>query len=229
MTLLPTVRDQLEDAAGRRARPQREHRRRGAPRLVSPALRVPVAAMAVILVLAGFVLTGALLSRGGGVAPRGRGPGVARPIASQPLLGVGALTSSASSRLQPVAYLQTGVVSSDAAVSTPVHARAVRARHGGYELAVSFTSRARLGPGRAEYSLVVQGPAGRRQLTSELAPARGVHAGQVIAARIAPAGARLAPGVYTGVVGLLYATRPALLEGSETVYLPVGAFQVRIP
>jgi hypothetical protein len=225
MTLLPSVRDQLEDAATRRAWPAGGRRRSTSPRLGVAAPRVQLASIALALLLALAALAGVSLAgtlSGGSTRDT-------QTSASQPLMGVGTLTPAAPSGAREAAYLQLGTASSGAPVSVPVRAYPVRAPRGGYEIAVSFTPRVRVVARRVEYSLLVHGPAGRALRTIDLASAGGGHAGAVTQLVGAPDGGRLAPGAYTGVVGLVYATTPALLEGSETVYLPVGAFHVRVP
>jgi hypothetical protein len=222
MTLLPSVRDQLEDAATRRAWPAGGRGRSPSPRpgVAAPRMQRAWIALAALVALAGVVVAGTL----SGGSTRGT-----QTSASQPLLGVGTLTPGAPSGVQEAAYLQTGGASGGAPVSVPVRTYAVRAPRGGYEIAVSFTPRVRVMARRVEYALLVHGPAGRAPRTIHLASEGSGHAGTVTELVGAPAGGRLAPGAYTGVVGLVYATTSALLEGSETVYLPVGAFRVRVP
>jgi hypothetical protein len=149
-----------------------------------------------------------------GVAKLGRMSGGGHSARQPP----GAQAGAMPARLVQIAYVQTSAPIEDVSLSTPVSAHPVDAPDGGYEIAVSFAQRVSVA---GSYSAIAHGPGGQ-VLHAFTMSARG----HTIVLRL---GAGLPEGVYRGMVALVYAENPALLEDSETVYRPVGVFQVRVP
>jgi hypothetical protein len=212
MTLLPSVREQLEDAATRRARPA--HARSASPGWNPWTGRT---ALALALVVALAVATAGALSR-----PRSGGVHGTPPPAR-------ALTGTTAARLTQIAYVQTSDAPADLLLSS-IRARSLPASGGGYEIVVSFTPRVSFAGSPGGYSASVRGPLGLAREGAFTTPASDARAGvRSVLSVTASNGQRLHPGVYTGTVALEYAEHPALLEDSETVYRPVGSFHVRVP
>jgi hypothetical protein len=213
MSVLPGVREQLQEAAVRASRPERS--RVSAITLGAGA----VALVAVLAVLLAWTLAspGASVTRAGAAAQTG---------------AFGTLAAApAASRLQQAAYLQSTSAPALGSVAAPVHARALAQARGGYRVLVSFAVRRELEGPRGQYSAFARGP--RDAVLTGAPPslvAGEAQIGHTLAVRLRTPGAgRLAPGLYRGMVVLTYAVKPALLEDSETVLLPVGSFQVRVP
>jgi hypothetical protein len=210
VTLLPSVREQLEQAATRHARPARTRR---ASRAWRP--RVGPAALAFALVVAlAVALAGALARTGPGVVHASQAP---------------AQAGTMSARLTQIAYVQMSGLPPAVSVSS-LGARPLPAAGGGYEIAVSFTPRVSFAGAQGGYSVSVRGPLGLASERAYTTPASGSRAGVNDVRSVGAAGGqRLRPGLYTGTVALTYAEHPALLEDSETVYRPLGSFHVRVP
>lgn len=205
MTLLPSVREQLEQAAMRRAHPQ------PLPR-ASAGLKLGMARAAIAL-----GLVAALVVAGLGVLGAGE-----RPPPEPP----GPQTGATPARLVQIAYVQTSAPLAGLSLSTPLRAHPVDEASGGYEIAVSFAQRLSLAGPDEGYSGIARGPDGR-VLHAFTMPAGGEQAGaRAVLLRL---GEGLPKGVYRGMVELVYDENPALLEDSETVSRPVGIFQVRVP
>jgi hypothetical protein len=133
----------------------------------------------------------------------------------------------------PVGYLPVKTPTA-AQVATPIRARAVRNKRGEREIVLSFVSRISITEYRSEYSLKLDESElhGRATAPYRVNADANVGAGQTVAARIqhhGPHGGSVPPGVYRGTVTLIAATGPALYEGPETVYIPVGNFTIRVP
>lgn len=211
MTLLPSVREQLEDAAARRARPARAPRT--GPSWSPWAAR---AALALVLVVALAAVAGALSGTSSD------GVHAAQPSAR-------AQTVATTAPLTQIAYVQTSAAPAGLWLSS-VQARSRPAAAGGYAIAVSFTPRVSFASSQGGYSVSVRGPLGAVSEGTYTTPASGARAGEAALRSVTAAGGeRLRPGLYVGTVALVYAEHPALVEDSETVYRPVGSFHVRVP
>jgi hypothetical protein len=216
VTLLPSVREQLEDAATRRARPAHTRQPSASWRPWAGRTALALASLA--------ALTVALAGTLGRASPGG-------VHASQ--VPAGAQLGTMGARLTQIAYVQTSDAPAGIWLSS-VRARSLPTAGGGYEIAVSFTPRVSFAGSQDGYSVSVSGPLGLAGQSAGVdvytTPVSGAQAGVPSARSVsAPAGERLRPGVYRGTVAVVYAERPALLEDSETVYRPVGSFHVRVP
>jgi hypothetical protein len=222
VTLLPSVREQLEDAATRRARPAHTRRPSASWRPWAGRTALALASLA--------ALTVALAGMLGRASPGGVNASPGGVNASQ--VPAGAQLGTMGARLKQIAYVQTSDAPAGIWLSS-VRARSLPTAGGGYEIAVSFTPRVSFAGSQDGYSVSVSGPlglAGQSGVDVYTTPVSGAQAGVPSARSVsAPAGERLRPGVYRGTVAVVYAERPALLEDSETVYRPVGSFHVRVP
>jgi hypothetical protein len=118
-----------------------------------------------------------------------------------------------------------------AQVLSPLHARLVRTRRGGYEIALSFVSRVAIAGARSKYTSRYREPgmAPGAYGGGPLTPASPA-AGQVVHARIGAPGRGLRAGLTSGEIVFEDATGPGNLEeGPGTVELVVGHFAVRVP
>ncbi len=118
-----------------------------------------------------------------------------------------------------------------AEVAAPVHTRLLRNRRGGYEIALSFTSRVAIADARVTYKTMWREPGmppgayGGGPLTPS-----SPTVGQTVSARIGGFGRPLRPGLINGEVIFMDATGPGNLEeGPGTVEHVVGHFSVRVP
>ncbi|HEV3046006.1 MAG TPA: hypothetical protein VGY13_01475 [Solirubrobacteraceae bacterium] len=215
MSMLPSVRAQLQDAAVRASRPERSRARTVAWRAGAPALAASVTA------LLAWTLAG----------PTGTGVRATRPHA-QSAAALGTLAAASTrGRLRQAAYLQSASAPALGSVTAPVSARALADAGAGRRILVSFVARRPPAGARGVYSAFARGPRGT-VLTAPV-PSAGAErglAGRSLAVQLgAPGAGRLAPGLYRGMVVFTYAVDPTLLEDSETVLLPVGSFHVRVP
>jgi hypothetical protein len=208
VTLLPSVREQLEDAATRRARPDHTP---GAISCWAPWAGRTALALVVAIAVA---LAGALSRAGSGAVEATRAPAAAQ---------------AGTARLAQIAYVQMSDTPASVSPSW-LRARSLPTTGGSYEIAVSFDPRVSFAGSQGGYSVSVRGPLGLASQRTYSTPASGARAGVMsIRSVTAPAAERLRAGVYTGTVALMYAEHPALLEDSETVYRPVASFHVRVP
>ncbi len=118
-----------------------------------------------------------------------------------------------------------------AQVRSPVHARLVRNRRGGYEVVLSFTSRVSIADARTTYraSWRESGMAPGISAGGPLTPSSPA-AGQTVGTRIGAPGRGLRAGVVSGQVVFMDATGPGNIEeGPGTVQRVVGSFSVRVP
>jgi hypothetical protein len=212
VTLLPSVREQLEEAATRRARPA--HARRARPDW-SPWVGRTSLALALLVALV-VALASALGGSGSGGVHALQIP-------------AGAQAGTISARLTQIAYVQTSDAPAGIWLSS-LHAHSLSTARGAPEIAVSFTPRVSFTGPQDGYSVSVSGPLRQASEETYMTPASGARAGtRSVRSVTAPAGERLRPGLYTGTVAVVYAEHPALLEDSETVSRPVGRFHVRVP
>jgi hypothetical protein len=145
---------------------------------------------------------------------------------------------------EPFGWVQIGVPT-HAQLATPIHATLIRDTEGLPAIRVRFNSRVAISSLRGEYQLdwhepgmapedYAAGPIdeGASVGYSGLIPqGKNIAAGQTLTKMLDQnrLGPRLAPGVITGSVILDYATGPLIQAEEDTVKIPVGTFQIKVP
>jgi hypothetical protein len=145
---------------------------------------------------------------------------------------------------EPYGYVHAGTPTR-AQLAAPIHAKLIRGARGRWEIRVSFTSRVAISSLRGEYQLRWHEPGTPRGASSSgsfdsgvsydyggmIPQTPNIKAGQTLTAVIDrnPLERSLASGTTSGSVTLRYADGPLIQAEEDTVSVPVGTFQIRVP